>query len=234
MTTPSMISTRRFSPTLRLRLQVVFAKAWEALAETYRLQAVEFVRRLAPWLPVDEALDRYFREIGVPATMVDAVRARSLIALAPLIAQATPGRPESEQPSAQTAPWLSVRLEQLVGALRHRAYYTDGINLQCRLAACVADEAVAATHVCMATEIAEALAGELPPDEAIMHYVRTSSLPALPAQIIFQRAMARWAARYTPEADAPVLPATAVHPAAPKLELIPVPSFGLRLRALLP
>ena len=46
MAAPSLIATRRFSSPLRLRLQVLFAKAFESLADTYRTQATEFVRRL--------------------------------------------------------------------------------------------------------------------------------------------------------------------------------------------
>ena len=46
MAAPSLISTRRFSAPTRLRLQVLFARAWEALADTYQRQAAEFVRRL--------------------------------------------------------------------------------------------------------------------------------------------------------------------------------------------
>lgn len=231
MTTPNVITTRRFSPSLRLKLQVVFAKAWEALAETYRGQATEFVQRVAAWLPVDEALDRYIREVGVPARMIDTVRARALVALAPLIersgAAADPAGEES------VAPWLSIRLDQLLGTLRQRAQYVEDTNLQCRLAACVAEEAVSATHVRMATEIAETLRGELPPDEAIMHYVRTFNLPALEAHIIFQRAMARWATRHTPGPDAmmPALDDTAVCANVPSLELTPAAPLSLRLRA---
>ena len=68
-------------------------------------------------------------------------------------------------------------------------------NLECRLAASIAEEAVAATHVRMALEIAELLADECTPDESIMHYVRSFNLPAIEAQIIFRRAMACWAER---------------------------------------
>ena len=90
MGAPSLISTRRFSASTRLRLQVLFARAWEALADTYQIQAAEFVRRLRTQLPMDEALDRFFREVGVPAAMTDTVRARALIALAPLIEEEAP------------------------------------------------------------------------------------------------------------------------------------------------
>jgi hypothetical protein len=190
MAAPSLISTRRFSASTRLRLQVLFARAWEALADTYQLQAAEFVRRLKTQLSIEEALDRFFREVGVPAPMTDTVRARALIALAPMIEE------EAEEPEAITeAGWNPLRPDQLIGALRRRARYVEETNLECRLAAAIAEEAVAATHVRMALEIAELLADECTPDESIMHYVRSFSLPAIEAQIILRRAMACWAER---------------------------------------
>ena len=190
MAAPSLISTRRFSASTRLRLQVLFARAWEALADTYQLQAAEFVRRLKTQLSIEEALDRFFREVGVPAPMSETVRARALIALAPMIEE------EAEEPEVATeAGWNPLRPDQLIGALRRRARYVEETNLECRLAASIAEEAVAATHVRMALEIAELLADECTPDESIMHYVRSFSLPAIDAQIIFRRAMACWAER---------------------------------------
>jgi len=189
MVATSMISTRRFSPSTRLRLQVHFARAWEALADTYQLQAAQFVRRLRAQLPVDEALDRFFREIGVPAAMADTVRARALIALASLIENTV-------EPEESSAPgWSPLRPDQLIGAIRRRARFVEETNLECRLAAAIADEAVATTHVRMALGIAELLADECTPDEGLMHYVRSFDLPAIDAQIIFRRAMACWAER---------------------------------------
>jgi hypothetical protein len=190
MAAPSLISTRRFSATTRLRLQVLFARAWEALADTYHAQAAEFVRRLKHQLPIDEALDRFFREVGVPAAMNDTVRARALMALATMIEE------EAEEPQETTeASWNPLRPDQLIGALRRRARYVEETNLECRLAASIAEETVAATHVRMALEVAELLADECTPDESIMHYIRSFSLPAIEAQLIVRRAMACWAER---------------------------------------
>ena len=189
MAAPSLMSTRRFSATTRLRRQVLFARAWEALADTYHAQAAEFVRRLKHQLPIDEALDRFFREVGVPAAMSDTVRARALIALTPMIE-------ETEEPDEATEPgWNPLRPDQLIGALRRRARYVEETNLECRLAASIAEEAVAATHVRMALEVAELLADECTPDESIMHYIRSFNLPAIEAQLILRRAMACWAER---------------------------------------
>jgi hypothetical protein len=220
MAAPSLISTRRFSPPTRLRLQVLFARAWEALADTYQVQTAEFVRRLRGQLPLEEALDRFFREVGVPAAMTDTVRARALIALAPLVEDAI-------EPEEIRAPgWSPLRPDQLIGAIRRRARYVEETNLECRLAASIAGEAVAATHVRMALSIAELLAGECTPDEAIMHYVRSFNLPAIDAQIIFRRTMACWAERDPLGLDRvePVTPTVAICASGSQLD------FGGRLR----
>ncbi|HEU4474420.1 MAG TPA: hypothetical protein VFR72_06255 [Gemmatimonadales bacterium] len=220
MAAPGIMSIRRYSPSTRLRLQVLFARAWEALADTYHLQAVEFVRRLRSQLPLDEALDRFFREVGVPAAMTDTVRARALIALAPLIEDAA--EPEEDKNPG----WNPLRPDHLIGAIRRRAQYVEETNLECRLAASIADEAVGATHVRMALDVAELLAGECTPDEAIMHYVRSFNLPALDTQIIFRRAMACWAERDPLGLDRvePVTPAVAVCASGAQVD------FGGRIR----
>jgi hypothetical protein len=220
MAAPSLISTRRFSPPTRLHLQVLFARAWEALADTYQVQAAEFVRRLRNQLPLDEALDRFFREVGVPAVMTDTVRARALIALAPLIEDAV-------EPEESRAPgWSPLRPDRLIGAIRRRAQYVEETNLECRLAASIADEAVAATHVRMALSIAELLANECTPDESIMHYVRSFNLPTIDAHIIFRRTMACWAERDPLGLDRvePVTPSVAICANGAQLD------FGGRLR----
>jgi hypothetical protein len=215
MAAPSLIASRRFSPQTRLRLQVLFARAWESLAETYKSQAADFVRRLRPRLPLEEALERYFREAGVPAPMAETVRARALVALAPMIEDTA----RSEESPA--AAWSPLRPDQMFDALKRRAQHVEETNLECRLAASLAGEAIAATHVEMALQTAELLADESTPDEAIMHYVRTFDLSSIDAQLIFRRALARWAERdplglEQVEAE---IPALAVCASAPRLEL---------------
>jgi hypothetical protein len=225
MAAPSLISTRRFSATTRLRLQVLFARAWEALADTYHAQAAEFVRRLKHQLPIDEALDRFFREVGVPAAMSDTVRARALIALASMIED------EAEEPEETSDPgWNPLRPDQLIGALRRRARYVEETNLECRLAASIAEESVAATHVRMALEVAELLADECTPDESIMHYVRSFNLPAIEAQIIFRRAMACWAERDPLGLDRvePVVPPVAICASVAQIDFSSRLRLGLR------
>jgi len=209
------MTVRRFSGPRRLRLQILFAKAFEALADTYRLQAAEFVRRLRGKLPVEEALERYFREVGVPAAMVETVRARALITLA--------GRaqdiPEPELENRGSASWNHLRPEVLLESFRRRAHNMEVTGLDCRMAASLSDEAVAATHVAMALETVELLSEELPPDDAIMHYIRYFDLPSLEAQIVFRRTLAQWAEREA----AYELATTSVCPPSPR------PEFPMRL-----
>ena len=222
MTVPGSIVGRRFSASVRLRLQLVFAKAVEALAETYQLQAAEFVRRLRPRLSVDEALERYFREVTVPATIEETVRSRALITLAGMIENA----PKHE---ARGTSWAMLRPDQLVDALRKRVQYVEETNLDCRLAASMSEEAVAATHVRMALETAEVLAEEATPDQAIMLYVRAFDLRSLDAQLVFRTAMSQWAELHplTGEAQAHVRPQPGTEP-KPRLALAR-PEFGLRV-----
>jgi hypothetical protein len=225
MTAPGVTIGRRFSAATRLRVQLVFARALEALAETYQQQAAEFVRRLKSKLTVDEALQRYFREVNVPATIEETVRSRALISLAGLIEN--PPRPETRA-SGSTILWPN----QLIDALRRRVQYVEETNLDCRLAASMSDEAVAATHVRMALQTAEVLAEETTPDQAIMQYIRTFNLPSIDAQGVFRTAMSQWAELHPlPDESHGLLhtPAPSGPGSKGRLELSSRPQFGLRV-----
>ena len=223
MTAPSLTVGRRFSAPTRLRLQLVFAKAVEALAETYQRQAAEFVRRLKSRLTGEEARQRYFREVSVPAAIEETVRSRALISLAGMI----------ESPPAYDIPgsgWTLLRPDQLVTALRRRVQYVEETNLDCRLAASMSDEAVAATHVRMALETAQVLVNEVSPDQGIMLYIRAFNLPAVDAQVVFRTAMSQWAELHplAEPAHAPVRPPAAAQE-SPMLALRSRREFGLRV-----
>src|SRR6478736_4824647 len=118
MTASSLKSSRRLSAPTKLRLQLIFARASEALADTYQQQAAEFVRRLKPRLPVDEALQRYFREVGVPAGIEETVRSRALISLAGLIEN-------QRQDEGRTSSWTILRPDHLIDGLRRRVQYVE-------------------------------------------------------------------------------------------------------------
>jgi len=225
MSGPNLIANRRFPATTKLRLQLVFARASEALAETYQAQAAEFVRRLKPRLSIDEALQRYFHEVGVPDALEGTVRARAMISLSGLI--------ESDpRHETRAVGWIGLRPDQLLETLRRRVQRIEETNLECRLAASMSDEAVAATHVRMALEAVQTLAEEVTPDEAIMHYVRTFNLSSIDAQLIFRSALAQWAELHPLPGEARVT-ARPVSPAPsfdrPVRDLRARHEFGLRV-----
>lgn len=216
MVVPSLIPTRRFPDAVRIDLQVANARAWEALTLTHEQQAVGFVRRLLGRISAEEALQRYPREVSVPLHMQETVRVRALLALTPEERQA-PG-------SASAEAWRTLRPDHLMDALRRRARFVEDTTLAVRLAAAAADESVAATHVAMALEVARVLAPVLPLDEALMHYIRSFELASIPAQLVFQRAMAAVAATDTMPAPEEVPDAPRL--AKPRRSIAPV--LGLR------
>jgi hypothetical protein len=174
---------------------------------------------------VDEALERYFREVGVPAAIEETVRSRALISLTGLIEN--PPRRER-----QGASWGMLRPDHMLDALRRRVEHVEATNLDCRLAASMSDEAVATTHVRSALEAAEVLADEVTPDEAIMLYVRTFNLPSVDGQVIFRKAMAQWAEQHPlpGEAQAMIKGDAVPEPTSrPRLDPRTRPEFGLRV-----
>jgi hypothetical protein len=221
----TLSSVRRLPPALKLRLQVAYARAWEALTDTHQTQAAMFVTRLADRMPLEEALSRYFREVAVPVAMRETVRARALLSVANAV-PAVPGLPGS------TDPWQRLRPDRLVEAVRRRAQWVEETTLRCRMTACLAEAAVADTHTRMAVEVAELLAEAIPADEALMAYIRSFDLPPRDGDSVFRAALAELAARRLPSSGHPAIrlepapaPAREVQPTGP----IPAPGFGLRV-----
>jgi hypothetical protein len=220
----TLSSVRRLSPPLRLRLQVAYARAWEALTDTHQTQAVMFVRRLADRLTLEDALQRYFRQVAVPVAMQETVRARALLSLADAI-PAPAAAPEAADS------WQRLRPDRIVDAVRRRAHWVEETTLQSRMAACLAEAAVTATHTRMAVEVADLLSEAVPADEALMTYVRAFDLPVKDGDTVFRAALAELADRRLPASPRPQLH---VSPSAepvrePAVSVLPIPSFGLRV-----
>jgi hypothetical protein len=137
----------------------------------------------------------------------------------------TPPKTESTD-----AGWNLLRPDHMIDALRRRVQFVEDTNLDCRLAASMTDDAVAATHVRMALETAEVLANEVTPDQAIMLYVRQFNLPSIDAQLVFRTGMSQWAELHPLPGEAQALGHTASASAQkPTLVLRTRPEFGLRV-----
>jgi hypothetical protein len=192
-----------------------------------------FVRRLSERLPLEDALQRYFRQVAVPVAMQETVRARALLSLADSV-------PAAAQPSDSVDPWHSLRPDRIVDAVRRRAQWVEETTLQARMAACLAEAAVTSTHTRMAVEVAELLAEAVPADEALMAYVRAFDLPVKEGDTVFRAALAELADRRLPAGQRPRLhvaaePANAREPAAVRepapapAAALPAAAFGLRV-----
>lgn len=225
----TLTSMRRLPLALRLKLQTTYAEAWEALTETHQTQAMMFVRRMADRLALEDALARYFHEVAVPVAMRETVRARALLALAERInPEPTPGHADGW--------WDRLRPDHLLQALRRRAQYVEETTLHCRMAACIAEAAVMATHIRMATQVGELLAEVMPADEAVMVYVRSFELPVKEGDAVFRGALAQLARQQLPAMESPrlqvepVVPDLAPDLAQPALAARTMaPAFGLRV-----
>jgi hypothetical protein len=218
-------SIRRLPPALKLRLQVAYARAWEALTDTHQTQAAMFVTRLADRLPLEEALARYFREVPVPVAMRETVRARALLSVADAV-PCVPGATDSADP------WQRMRPDRLVEAVRRRAQWVEETTLRCRMTACLAEAAVTDTHTRMAVAVAELLADAIPADEALMAYIRSFDLPARDGDSVFRAALAELAARRLPGGERPTLHVTPAKPPArevPATAPVAPSAFGLRV-----
>jgi hypothetical protein len=223
----TLSSVRRLSPALRLRLQVAYARAWEALTDTHQTQAVMFVGRLFDRLPLEDALQRYFRQVAVPVAMQETVRARALLSVAD-------SSPVAAEPADAVDPWQRLRPDRIVDAVRRRAHWVEETTLQARMAACLAEAAVTATHTRMAVEVAGLLSEAVPADEALMTYIRAFDLPVKEADTVFRAALAELADRRLPTSQRPRLrvaasPGPVRETVASVTTALPAPAFGLRV-----
>jgi hypothetical protein len=200
MTVPSQMSLRRFPEALHLAVRVGYAAGWEALIDTHTRQALQFVTEFAPRIAVLEGLDLYFRVTAVAEGMHEIVRARTLTALdlktlpAPMELPALTG-------------WGRLRLDLVLEHQRYRRRHLERTLELAQMAGARAAEAVVATHVENALELAWLLRGVLPVNTTADLYVREFGLPASVAQMVMQRVQAKVAAdELTAQVDEPLPP----------------------------
>lgn len=187
MTVPSQMSLRRIPDALHLQTRVAYALGWEALIDTHTRQALQFVTEFAPRILVLDALDLYFRVTAVPEAMQEIVRSRALTAI-DLKAVAAP----AEMP--MLTGWGRLRLDLVLEHSRYRRRYFERTVELARMVGARAAEAVVATHVENALELAWLLKGVMTVQAATDHYLREFGLPAGAAQMVMQRVQAKVAA----------------------------------------
>jgi hypothetical protein len=198
MTVPSQMSLRRIPDALHLQARVAYALAWEALIDTHTRQALQFVTEFAPRIQVLDALDLYFRVTAVPEAMHEVVRSRTLTAID------LKAVPEPAEMPTLTG-WGRLRLDLALEHSRYRRRYFERTVELARMVGARAAEAVVATHVENALELAWLLKGVMTVQTATDHYLREFGLPAGAAQMVMQRVQAKVAAdELTAQVDEPM------------------------------
>lgn len=184
MTVPSRMSLRRIPEAMHLPVRVAYAASWEALIDMHTREAHQFIGEFAPRIPALVALDLYFRVTAVPESMHEVVRSRALTALN------LKSLPSPAEMPVLTG-WGRLRLDLLLEYRRYRRRHQERTVELARMAGARAAEAVVATHVENALELAWLLRGVMPVNAAADHYVREFGLTAAAAQMVMQRVQAR-------------------------------------------
>lgn len=221
MTVPSQMSLRRIPDAMHLPVRVAYATSWEALIDTHTRQAVQFVTEFAPRISVLRGLDLYFQVTAVPEAMHEVVRSRTLTAL-----------DLNKIPAAADLPvlagWHRLRLDLQLEHQRYRKRYHERTLELATMAGSRAAEAVVATHVENALELAWLLKGVLPVNTAADHYIREFGLSAGVAQMVLQRVQARVAGdELTAPYDEPLPPVPEAAPESDTASGLVQPATGL-------
>jgi hypothetical protein len=210
MPTPRRNPPRRLGESMRRKLEVTSAMAWEALVDCHVEQARNFVAFLADHLPVEDSLPRYLSEMDLGETMAAAIRTRVLMRVEEAgDASAGDGArlrfppPESadehddERDAGESWDLLRQPRRVMRGVLR-RQRRNDEIDRITELALARSEENVIRTHVENAISFVALLEDRLPLGRSVQQYLGAVGLAGSRAQTVFQRTMARLADVHLP------------------------------------
>jgi hypothetical protein len=199
MPEPGRRIPRRYPGSIRRRVDVALARAWEALIDAHTRHALRFISLLSRRIPFDEALIRYVREMGVPASMAGAIQTRVLSELETadyrrLLEESVPVDVwDGAEERAGNDLWRRLRPDRVVRGVRERYRRNESTERWVQLAIAQAEEGVIRTHIENATAFATVLEPHVWLGRAVEDYIYAMGLAGGRAQAVFQRAMARLA-----------------------------------------
>jgi exonuclease VII small subunit len=196
MARTSSKSSRRLPDSVRRRLEVATAMAWESLVETHVAQASQLVSVLAGRMALEESLTRYLLESDLSDSMASAVRTRVLVELEgselPHPAE-TQGSGDEDEDG-----WRRFHPTAVVRGVKLRQRRQDQTDQWLQLALARSEEAIITTHVENAITFAALLEEQFPLDRSVQQYLDAVALTGSRAQAVFQRTMARLADVHLP------------------------------------
>lgn len=211
MARPTRIPSRRLPDSVRRRLEVSTAMAWEALVETHVAQATDFVLLMEDRLELEDALVRYLAELDLDETMAAAVRTRVFVGLeestiaeddAALRLHDEPqdDSPAAaiEQPRAEDDGWRRFRPDVVMRGVLRRQRQSDETDNMIALALARAEEGIVHTHVENAISFTALLSDYVGIGRSVQYYLGAVVLTGSRAHAVFQRTMARLADVHLP------------------------------------
>lgn len=197
---------RRLPESMRSRVEVATAMAWEALVDTHVIQSLHFVQLLGDRMPIEDTLPRYLLEMDLGESMASAVRTRVLATGEDTRLPET-NPPIALRPDHEGNPtpvpdddggWRRFRPDVALRELRQRARRDTETENLIKLALARAEESIIATHVDSAITFAALLDDVLPLNRAVQEYLDAVGLSGGRAQAVHQRTMARLADVHLP------------------------------------
>jgi hypothetical protein len=180
--------------------------AWEALVESHSTQARDFVDLFTEYMPLEEALTRYIRDMDLTDTMIAAVRTRVLVG----IEDERPRhglsgltlRPEEVEESGDG--WRRWRPDVVVRGVIEWQKKNEEVERLVELAVARAEEEVIKTHVDNAITFAALLDEFGPLSRGVEHYISVMGVVGGRGQAVLQRTMARLADVHLPAPRRPL------------------------------
>ena len=199
---------RKLTESVRHRLDVATAMAWEALVDAHIEQAREFIALFEDRFELEESIARYVREMDMADTMATAVRTRVLV----MLEDETNNRLEEPVPirgddddSAAAVPgagdeyrWKRFRPDVVMRGVLDRQRKNEETDRLIELAIARAEEQIIKTHVDNAITFAALLEDSATLSRGVGHYLSALHVTGSRGQTVLQRTMARLADVHLP------------------------------------
>jgi hypothetical protein len=185
---------RRLLPeTVRRRLEVATAMAWESIVETHIANARQFVQLLGERMSLEEALARYTRELDLSPAIATTVNSRVLVDFEESARNDAAAIPLHAEEDGEGDGWRRFRPDVMVRGVIDRLRTSDETERWIELLIARAEEGLIATHVENAITFAALLEPYSSLSRGVSHYTDAVALAGGRAQAVFQRTMARLA-----------------------------------------
>ena len=181
--------------------------AWEALVEAHIQEALAFIALFEDRLTLEEALNRYIREMDMADAMGAAVRTRVLVTIEDEGPDALPSVPlrdaDAEEVPAvdddEDEGWRRFRPDVVMRGVMERQRSREEIERMVELAIARAEESIIKIHVDNAITFAALLEDSGALSRAVEQYISALNVIGGRGQAVLQRTMARLADVHLPK-----------------------------------